>query len=191
MIKNSYLVFLILLCSMLAQFSMQLGTDWFQYSRSDIEAGQWWRFFTGNFIHLNWRHFAMNAVGLIVIYALFPKILRPNTFLLAVVLCSLAVTLGLWLFSPLVYWYVGLSGALHGVVVTLLILDYVRSRSLMTVALVLLVLAKLVWEFTMGPLPGSESTAGGPVVVIAHLYGALGGLLFTMCLLWISSNKNN
>ena len=36
--------------------------------------------------------------------------------------------------------------------------------------------AKLVWEQLDGALPMSVSSAGGPVVVDAHLAGALGGL---------------
>ena len=189
MIKNSYFVVFVLICSALAQLSMQLGTDWFQYSRPDIEIGQWWRFLTGNFIHLSWRHFAMNAVGLVAIYVLFPKILQPRSFLLVILLSSLAVTWGLWLFSPTIYWYVGLSGALHGALVVLLILDYVASKSVINIGLMILVIAKLAWESLLGPLPGSESTAGGPVVEIAHLYGALGGILLAGCFLSIKLHK--
>jgi len=43
--------------------------------------------------------------------------------------------------------------------------------------LVAFVAAKLVWEQTGGPLPGSEATSGGTVIVDAHLYGALGGFI--------------
>ena len=181
MIKRNYFVVLVLLCCALGQWSLQLGTDWLQYSRPDIEVGQWWRFLTGNFIHLSWRHFAMNAVALIVIILLFANILRPIPLFVVLILSSLAVTTGLWLFSPTVYWYVGLSGALHGTLIVLLVLDYLANKNIMDIVLMLLMLAKLVWEFFLGPLPGSESTAGGPVVVIAHLYGAIAGFILASC----------
>ena len=42
--------------------------------------------------------------------------------------------------------------------------------------LVLLLAAKLFWEYMNGPLPGSESMTGGRVIVEAHLYGAMAGL---------------
>ncbi len=190
MIKNNYLFVSILLCSIAAQLSLQLEVDWLQYSRVDIEAGQWWRFITGNLIHLNWRHFAMNAIGFAVIYLLFPNILRPASLLFVIVLCCLAVTLGLWLFSPLIYWYVGLSGALHGILVVLLVLDYVVSKNVLNIILMALLIAKLGWEFTMGPLPGSEIAVSGPVVVEAHYYGALGGVLLALCFLVVKFNKN-
>ena len=190
MIKRNYFVVLVLLGCVLGQWSLQLGTDWLQYSRPDIEAGQWWRFLTGNFIHLSWRHFAMNAVALIVIVLLFANILRPAPLFIVIILCGLAVTTGLWLFSPTVYWYVGLSGALHGTLIVLLVLDYFDKKSAMDIVLMVLVLAKLIWEFVLGPLPGSESTAGGPVVVVAHFYGALGGLLLAVSFV-VKKNVNN
>ena len=36
---------------------------------------------------------------------------------------------------------------------------------------------KLIWEQLAGPLPISESTSGGPVLVDAHLYGTVGGVI--------------
>jgi len=58
-----YFVLTILLLSMLAQWSLRFGVDWLQFSREDIENGQWWRFITGNWVHLTWRHWMMNAFG--------------------------------------------------------------------------------------------------------------------------------
>jgi len=49
--------------------------------------------------------------------------------------------------------------------------------------LLTLVIGKLIWEQLSGPLPGSESTAGGFVVVDSHLYGAIGGALIGLVLL--------
>ena len=43
--------------------------------------------------------------------------------------------------------------------------------------MLLAVVGKIVWEQVVGPMPFSESTSGGPVLVDAHLYGAVGGLL--------------
>ena len=52
-----------------------------------------------------------------------------------------------------------------------------RSDAPLGYALLLGVGGKLVWEQLVGPLPFSESTSGGPVLVDAHLYGTIGGLL--------------
>ena len=181
MIKINLFVGIILALALLAQLSLVIGSDWLQYAKPEVDSGQWWRFITGNFIHLNWQHYALNAFALIAIIYLFPKILSFRELLLVLLLCSLSVTIGLWAFNPSIYWYVGLSGALHGLLVTLLLLDIAARKSALNIGLLVTVLIKLFWEFWMGPLPGSELTVGGSVVVEAHLFGSLGGLVLGIC----------
>jgi len=190
MIKNNIFIIVILLCATLSQLTLLLDVDWLKYAKPEIEAGQWWRFVTGNFIHLNWQHLAVNAVALIAIYQLFPNLLKARALFLVFMLSCLSVTLGLWLFNPSVYWYVGLSGALHGILVTLLIVDMMNRKDILNNALLILVIGKLVWEAYIGPLPGSESITGGPVVVEAHLYGAFGGIMIAACF-WFRKFCNN
>jgi rhomboid family GlyGly-CTERM serine protease len=80
------------------------------------------------------------------------------------------------LFDPGLDWYVGLSGVLHGLFAAGALRHW-RERPA-AAALMLAVLAgKLLWEQLLGPLPGTSSVAGGPVIVDAHLFGALGGCL--------------
>ena len=181
MIKNNLFLGLILALALLAQLSLFGGSDWLQYAKPEVDSGQWWRLITGNFIHLNWQHFALNAFALTAIIYLFPKILSFGELLLVLLLCSLSVTIGLWAFNPSIYWYVGLSGALHGLLVTLLLLDIAAGKSALNIGLLVTLLVKLSWEFGMGPLPGSELTIGGSVVVEAHLFGSLGGLVLAIC----------
>jgi rhomboid family GlyGly-CTERM serine protease len=82
--------------------------------------------------------------------------------------------LGLWFLHPGIGWYVGLSGLLHGLLLGGA-LALVRRRRWTGLGIALLVFAKLVWEQTWGPLPGSEAMIDNRVVVEAHLYGAVGG----------------
>jgi membrane associated rhomboid family serine protease len=49
-----------------------------------------------------------------------------------------------------------------------------RAESLV---LALVLLGKLAYEQIAGPLPGSEQSTGGAVVVVAHLYGAIAGVV--------------
>jgi rhomboid family GlyGly-CTERM serine protease len=188
-LKNNILIITIVLLSALSQLSLLSGFDWLQYARADIQAGQWWRFITGNFVHLSWRHFAMNVVALVVIMTLYPNCLRSKSMLWVFLCCCLSVTLGIQLFSPEIQWYVGLSGALHGLLVTLIILGYLADKHWLNLILLVVVTAKLSWEGIMGPLPGSEMSAGGPVVVQAHLYGFLGGLVVTTWIIIFNKNK--
>ncbi len=182
-------VLFIFLLSALAQLSLMFEMDWLQFARADIEAGQWWRFITGNLVHLTWRHFAMNILALLAIFALYSKCLNIHGMILVFLLSCLSVTLGIWIFSPQIHWYVGLSGSLHGLLVTLIILDYAIHKYWLNIILLFALITKLLWEGMMGPMPGSESVAGGPVVVQAHLYGFLGGLIIVSCMFFFNKNK--
>ena len=90
------------------------------------------------------------------------------------VVLVVAIDAGFWWLNPSLDWYVGLSGVLHGLLVAGLVAGYRESPG-ENLLLLVLIAAKLGYEQWLGPLPGSESTAGGPVVVNAHLYGALAG----------------
>lgn len=176
----------VILTAILMQCSLLLDIDWFQYSKTEVNNGQWWRFITGNFIHLNWRHLILNILAMSAILYLFPKLLTSQEKLLILLLCGLSVTMGIWLFSPYIHWYVGLSGALHGLLVVLVILDIIQSKSMLSIGLLLLLIVKLFWESKIGPLPGSELTVGGNVMVEAHLFGSLGGLILTIVFIFKS-----
>jgi membrane associated rhomboid family serine protease len=84
--------------------------------------------------------------------------------------------IGFWFLNPELYWYVGMSGLLHGLLVAGIVTRLSKIDA-ETAILLLLLVGKITWEQFSGPVPGSESTSGGPVIVDAHLYGALGGAL--------------
>ena len=66
----------------------------------------------------------------------------------------------------------GMSGLLHGLLIAGLIVG-LPSAAWESLVIAAFVVAKLVYEQSIGPLPGSESTSGGPVIVNAHLYGTI------------------
>jgi len=150
--------------------------DGLAFERDSIRAGEVWRLFTGHLAHLGWPHFALNAAGLALVWTLVGDAYKPAGWLLIVFTSIAAIDLGLWIFNPQLQWYVGLSGALHGVLAAGLVMS-LRQPRIETTILALLLLGKLTWEQFNGPLPGSEGSSGGHVVVDAHLYGAIGGLL--------------
>jgi rhomboid family GlyGly-CTERM serine protease len=164
----------ITLVTLLAAF---LNAEWQQALRyqSDLFSEmQLWRLLSGNLLHLGWNHLLMNLLGLILIVMIFIE--RPlKHWWFDSLICALGVSLGLYLFSPETYWYVGLSGLLHGLLIAAIVDDLSqqpRTYSLLLVA----VAAKLAWEQIAGPIPLSESSIQGVVIVDAHLYGAISGL---------------
>ena len=160
-----------LLCTLLQAAGLETAL---RFDRGAVLAGSWWSLLTGNLVHLGWSHLGMNLAGLALVVALVGERLRALDWALLVVLCSLAVGGGLLWLNPEVRWYVGFSGTLHGLLVAGSIADlrvWPRSAALLLVG----VAAKLGWEQVAGALPGSESVAGGFVVVDSHLYGAIAG----------------
>ncbi|MBT2968460.1 MAG: rhombosortase [gamma proteobacterium symbiont of Ctena orbiculata] len=147
-----------------------------QYHRIGLADGDWWRILTAHLTHLGWGHLSMNLCGLWLIWYLFPAIQPALRCLILLLFLMLGTALGLWLFSPEVIWYRGLSGILHGLLVWAL-LEQLRKAQVISLIILPLVILKLIWEQWQGPLAGSESLAAGSVIVDAHLYGAVSGVI--------------
>lgn len=156
--------------------------DVLRFERSEIDQGRWWLLLTGNFVHLGQSHLWMNMAGFALVVALVWSHFSARIWLLIIIFASLVVGLGLWRFNPEVGAYVGFSGTLHGLIIAGCLAD-LRTYPKSAATLLTLVVAKLAWEQFSGPLPGSESTAGGSVVVDSHLYGAIGGAIIGSALL--------
>ncbi len=92
---------------------------------------------------------------------------------MVMLIAAAAIDCGLWFRDPGIGWYLGASGVLHGVLAAA---AFVRLRrgEFEGWALAGLLLAKLAYEQIHGALPFAGEDL--PVVVDAHLYGALGGL---------------
>jgi rhomboid family GlyGly-CTERM serine protease len=105
-------------------------------------------------------------------WALFARDYAPRHWLPIVLGSIAAIDAGLWLRDSTIAWYVGSSGALHGMMAAGT-LAHVRRRDLDGWLLAAFLILKLSYEQFSGQLPFAE---GSVVVVDAHLYGALGGV---------------
>jgi rhomboid family GlyGly-CTERM serine protease len=143
-----------------------------RYDRAALGAGEYWRLFSGHLVHLSLRHALVNLLGLILLWALFERDYSATQWLLIVLASILAIDAGLWLGDKTVAWYVGSSGALHGVMAAGT-LAHLRRREPDGWVLALILAGKLLYEQRAGPLPFSGRA---DVVVDAHLFGVLGGL---------------
>lgn len=155
------------------------GREALRYDRTALAAGQWWRLLSAHIVHLDFDHAALNSLGLVLMWALFARDYRLRQWL-AIVLGSIAaIDAGLWLRDLTVAWYVGSSGALHGVMAAGT-LAHLRHRDLDGWILAAFIVAKLAYEQIAGALPFYSGHAS--VVVDAHLFGALGGAAIAVCL---------
>jgi rhomboid family GlyGly-CTERM serine protease len=146
------------------------------YERQALEQGQWWRLLSAHFVHLDLEHAVLNAFGVVLMWALFARDYAPWRWLAIYLVSALSVSVGLWFFNPELDWYVGTSGALHGVM-TAGTLAHLRRGDLDGWILAVFIVLKLAYEQFAGALP----FAGSPdTVVDAHLYGAVGGVVLAL-----------
>jgi len=169
-----YGVALLAICVLLLvpELSGDAARATFRYQRELVGDGQWWRLITAHFVHLDLEHTLLNVLGFIMMWALFARDYRPRDWLVIVAVIFLAIGGGLWFWDSQIFWYVGASGALHGLM-TAGTIAHVRRGDLDGWILAVFIILKLGYEQVTGALPFGES--GAPVLVNAHLYGAIGG----------------
>jgi rhomboid family GlyGly-CTERM serine protease len=144
-----------------------------RYEREGLAHHQWWRLLSAHWVHLSWRHACLNCIGLLLLWVLFAREFSPRRWLWIVLLTTATIDAGLWFLRPMVDWYVGASGVLHGAFAAGACALYRRGDGL-GAALLLLLVVKLVYEQQLG---SSVFEHDLPLVPDAHLFGALGGLV--------------
>ena len=173
---------IIALCALTLLLGGDSGREWLRYDRVGIAAGEIWRLLTGHLVHLGVSHAILNVAGLVLVWLLVGRAYRWNQWLWVMAGSLAAIDIGLWFGAPSLDWYVGLSGLLHGMLAAGVVAGLVE-RSGEAAILAAVVAGKLAWEQFAGPLPGSEATSGGAVIVDAHLYGVIGGTLVALILI--------
>ncbi|WP_445945438.1 rhombosortase [Shewanella sp.] len=152
--------------------------DSFSYLRLNITQGQVWRLLTGNLLHTNLWHLAMNLAGLWVILFLHEMHYRKQALLIYLLFISLCLFegLGLYFYYPALLSYVGLSGVLHGLFSFGAIMDITRGyRS--GYLLLAGVLAKVCYEQTYGASDSVVELIGARVATESHLVGVISGII--------------
>ncbi|MBI2511875.1 MAG: rhombosortase [Opitutae bacterium] len=153
----------------------------FVYERAAILRGEWWRLWTGHWVHFSVSHAGWNLFALAVAAALLER-LQPGWTLRFVALAAPAISLGLLALTPTMTTYGGLSG-LAGGVVTLLALAQLDAparyaRAWWFGALALIV-GKIAWESVAGtPLFSRLEPGAYRVSVAAHALGFAAALAF-------------
>lgn len=175
-----FALLIVLIGAVLQYFAL----DALRFDRQAIEAGQWWRVVTGNWVHLSWGHWWLNIASWLIVWLLFYDLASVRSWALSLFISSAFIGLGLWLFNPELNRYVGLSGVIYGLLVLGGLRLWLLQKWLAVIMLSWFVL-KTIWEQTVGPMPYSAGIAGGPVVVDAHLYGMLSGLLLYALTRWL------
>jgi rhomboid family GlyGly-CTERM serine protease len=158
--------------------------DALSYQRLAIASGQYWRVFTGHFVHLNLAHAFMNGTGTLMLAVFLRQELPLRDWWSVLLLAPLVISLGLWLKQPGLLAYVGFSGVLHGLLYVG-VLRLIPAAPVFGGTVLLLLVGRQVWEQTGSYDPNYlRSVIHGRVMPDAHLFGALTGLVLGSWSLW-------
>lgn len=155
------------------------GPPWTQalcYERQAIGQGEFWRLLTGHWVHLGARHLLLDSAGLVLVWALYARELRPSAWIMVLLGTTAAIDAGLWWGEPQIQWYVGISGLLHGAwaagAAAMALRRDPAGWRLQGGLMLAILAAKLLFEHRSGV---SLVDKAMPVVTAAHLYGAIAG----------------
>ncbi len=113
-----------------------------RYDRAAISEGELWRFITGHLAHLGWSHLAMNVAGLCLVTYIFAPPGKVWVWSAWMFVTAMLTSAGLYFFSPQLSFYVGLSGALHGMIV-IGALRWMQHGDFMGLFVLIIVVAKI------------------------------------------------
>lgn len=133
-----------------------------------------WRLLTGHLVHVGWVHLLMNLVGAALAWLLVGHVFAARQWAWVTLICIVGIDGGLLAFSPAVHWYAGFSGVLHGMLAAGAIASVARAPATAGLLLGGLVLKLALEQLGLGPM-GTAQLIGAPVMVDAHLYGAVAG----------------
>ncbi len=164
------------LCIVVALAGLSV-TDSLRYDSLELSHLELWRLITPHFVHLSVSHLIMNLLGLYLVFVFFYRCVSWQYWLVTFFFSGVGISLFIFFLNPEIRWYVGLSGIVHALFMLGGLAD-IRVRKWEGITFTGLIIAKLSYEQIFGPLPGSEQTAGGPILIDAHLYGAIiGGII--------------
>lgn len=142
-----------------------------------VASGEWWRIVTSQVVHLSMNHALLNAAGFLIVSLAFRQDVNARREMGVLLISMIGVGLGIYLFNPEIGWYVGLSGAIYGVLVHHLMVG-ARRTPVIASGFLVFVLGKVIYEqFLAGPDRDIEQFIGGTVAEDAHLYGVIVGLV--------------
>ena len=149
-----------------------------------------WRFYSAHFVHVGWVHLGLNMLALFCLPYIFKQI-NPKWFLSALITLPLFLSLIFYWVYPHLMVYAGFSGVLHGLYALAGIYALAHPLERKFGYLILVALAiKLIWEGVVDHSLGTADLIGSPVMIEAHLWGVIGGvLLWAMGHLFIKLTK--
>jgi rhomboid family GlyGly-CTERM serine protease len=153
------------------------------FLRESIQQGEFWRIWTGNLVHSNYYHLALNLTGFWLFVFMFKTLIQTNQLIISLAFLSTGVGFSLYFFNPELYWYAGLSGALYGLFIIGAVYALIDKDFMTGIAIIVVIPTKIIWDHTHHTAQLNSDLIGVPVSTDSHIYGIstaflLGFLIF-------------
>ena len=165
-----------------------LSSQWLSYQREATSNGQVWRFITANFVHLGVWHTLMNLASLWLISMIFRPLLSLTDWALWFFILFLANIIGLHFWLPELQQYVGMSGALYGLIAACCVIE-LRLGVKISGILLVIVGVKIFAPQILGIKSEYDGWLGGFVVEESHIIGFTQGIILGLVWPKIRVNK--
>lgn len=156
---------------------IQLNPTWRDtliYQRDEI--GQFWRLWTGHWVHFGWPHFVVD-VGLFLILGWMLEHRYPRLAVSSLVLMPLFISLVIYFFDSHMHRYAGLSALNLGLLLIIALQGWQRDwRDWFWPAVLVIYVAEIVFEIMSGGSGGGMIRFDDPHVKVAtsaHIAGAV------------------
>ena len=171
------------LLGFLAAFVIQLQPAWrstLLFDRVALQHREYWRAWTGHWVHFGWSHFAADAGLFFVLGCILPR--RHPTFTrFAIALMPPFISAAIYFFDPAMQWYAGLSALNLGLLLYLAAQGWQRQwTDWFWPAVLVLYVGEAVFEVVKGGQGGGMIQFDDPSIKVAtsaHLASAAYALL--------------
>lgn len=143
-----------------------------RYQSNWWSSGEYWRLLTAHWVHVNWPHLLLNALGLVLCIGIAAPRWSLAHWLVMQLLLALGISMLFTLFNPQLQWYLGYSGVLFGTYL-LAAVDLFGRDKLVASLLAGGIIGKVLLEQIGNLKVTTSELIGTPVIIDAHLYGLL------------------
>ncbi|MCF7687340.1 MAG: rhombosortase [Cephaloticoccus sp.] len=174
-----------------AALLFQLNPAWrdrLVFDRSALEHGEFWRVWSGHWVHFGWPHFLADT-GLFLILGWVLERRHPRMTLSALLLMPPFIVAAIYLFDPTMHRYAGLSALNLGLLLFLALRGWQRDwRDWFWPAVLVIYVGEVVFEIMAGGTGGGMIKFDDPAVRVAtsaHVASAVyAGLAWALTRRW-------
>lgn len=179
-LKKCFVFFFLAFISLLLLQFIQQNILNLSYNRVFIEKGEYWRLLSGGLVHSNYYHCLINLFGLFCLINLYEYQITLRTWATVCLLLVFCVNLSIYLLLPTTSFYLGFSGALHGLYTWTSINAWKEKRSWFPLVVLLLLIVKLILD-TNETNQLSAQIIGMRVHWQSHWFGLVAGIVCGIC----------